>query len=135
MRRDLHNNIAITSVLNFTSVTTTPVSTSIIDTLGFNALEFVITCGANTTGTITPSFVWGNASDLSDGVAIDAAHLIGTIADATFTGNITDTIKRIGIYLTTFRYVQMTLTGSNTPTGGFFSVAAVTASPNLMPTN
>lgn len=134
MRRDLHNWILPSQNINIQLInSTTPVAGAIIDTQGYNILEFLIQSTTITTGVFTPSLVWGNQSNLSDGVAVDAAHILGSIGAATFALTDDNTVKKIGVYLTTYRYVQLTLTGSATPNGTLGAVA-VQAAPALMPT-
>lgn len=133
MRRDLHDYIKVESTIPAQTITTTPINGTIIDTQGFDILEFSITAFTGTGGTFTPSFVWGNAANLSDAVTIPASNLIGTIAGVTFNPPTTNQQKNIGIYLTTYRYVRMTITGTNTPSFSF-SAFAIKSSPYLMPT-
>jgi hypothetical protein len=134
MRRDLHNWLNDSQNINIQTInSTTPVEGAIVDTQGFSALEFVISSAAITTGIFTPSFEWGNESDLSDAVAVDADHILGEISDATFGTSDDNVSKRIGVYLTTFRYVRLIITGSSTPNGVLGAVALLSA-PYLMPT-
>lgn len=133
MRRDLHHWIVPSVNISIAVQDTDPAVGAIVDTQGYSILEYIIISEVISTGTFTPSLEWGNEPDLSDAVAVDAAHILGSIADATFVAAEDITAKSIGVYLTTYRYVRLTITGTNTPNGTIGAVA-VLGGPYAMPT-
>lgn len=154
--RDLHNIIKNYSALNSTSITSsTTTNGNIIDSNGYEGVEFLLQAGAMTDGTYTPSIFAGNASDLSDGVTVPAQFLIGTtnvidtlanqrpdygspivdaIGDATFTGA-TDSnkVKRIGTNAP-YRYFRLVITSTSVTTGGTLAAIALLGWAHANPT-
>lgn len=132
--RDLHNNIEPKVALNSAAITTnTTTNGVIVDTAGFESVEFVILSAALTDGTYTPSITEGDASDLSGGSATATADLIGTVAGATFAATDDNTVKRIG-YKGSKRYVRLNLTSAGTTSGGTLGAIAVLGHPHDAPT-
>jgi hypothetical protein len=118
--RDGHSNIKVVSAVNTTAKTANDATNGdIIDTHGFETVEFVMKAGAMTSGHVVPSVLEGDASDLSD--AAEATQLAGTTADATFTkvGSTDDAnkVKKLG-YLGSKRYVRLVETGAGTQATG-----------------
>ena len=154
--QDMHNIVRDYSALNSSSITSnTATNGNIIDTQGYESLEFILQAGAMTDGTYVPSIIGGNASDLSDGVTIPAQYLIGTtnvidtladqrpdygspivnpIGDATFTGS-TDSnkVKRIGTNAP-YRYFRLVITSTVVTTGGRLAAIAVLSFAHSVPT-
>jgi hypothetical protein len=133
--RDLHNNIEPSVALNTTAISsdTTTNGTNIVDTAGFESVEFLIQSGTLTDGTYTPSITEGDASDLSGGNAVAASDLIGTIAGATFAATDDNKVKRLG-YKGSKRYVRLNITSASTSTGGTIGAIAVLGHPHDAPT-
>lgn len=122
---DLHHNIKASVALNTTAIAANgSTDGAIIDTAGFDSLEFVIQSGALTDGSYTPSFTEGDDPALGDGTAVAAGDLLGTIAGATFAAGDDNTVKRIG-YRGYKRYVRLTITAATVTTGGAISAIAV----------
>ena len=121
--RDLHSNIAVATALKHTTISANGATNGeIIDTLGYDSVEFVIVAGTLTDGTYTPSLTVGDASDLSDGAT--ATKLLGTIAGATFAATDDDKTKKFG-YSGHRRYVRLTMTAASVTTGGMLAAVAV----------
>ena len=132
--RDLHNNVEPKVGLNTTAVSSdTATAGAIIDTAGFESLEFVIQSGTLTDGTYTPSLTEGDASDLSDGATVAAGDMIGTVAAATFAATDDNAVKRIG-YKGSKRYVRLTVTSAGTTSGGTVGAVAILGHPHSAPT-
>ena len=121
--RDLHNNVDILAVIPAVAVGTTGTGQTgtVIDTRGYDAVEFDISYGAitATAATFTPVVLEGDVPGTLTSVA--DADLIGTesgagIAAATRTDGSTENVaKRIG-YVGSKRYVRVDV--SSTATAG-----------------
>lgn len=88
----------------------------IIDTKGFESLQFLIQSGVLTTGTWTPQIEDGDDSGLSDAADVNSDFLLGTLADATFIVTDDNLTKKIGV-VSKKRFVRLTLVGTATPNG------------------
>ncbi len=131
--RDLHHNVKVSNALDATAVAANGATNgAIIDTQGFQSLEFAIKSETLTDGTYTPSLTEGDAADLSDGAAVAAGDLIGTIADATFAATDDNKVKKIG-YRGVHRYVRLTMTAAGVTTGGSIYALAVQGHPVSAP--
>ena len=121
--RDLHNNVDILAVVPAVAVGTTGTGQTgnVIDTRGYDSVEFGISYGAitATNATFTPVVMEGDVTGTLTSVA--DADLIGTesaagIAAATRTDGSTENVaKRIG-YIGSKRYVSVNI--SSTVTAG-----------------
>lgn len=119
---DSHNNILQAVALNPATIATdTTTDGNIIDTLGFQSVEFIVYCGTRTDGTYTPLIKDGADSGLSDAAAVDDAYLLGTEAAAALSAS--NTAKRIG-YKGNKRYVRLSIVSTST-TSGCTSVGAI----------
>ena len=111
--RDLHNSIypkrAISPVAAGTD--NTPLVSQILDMQGFEAAELLINIGANTDAdaTFTVLMEHGDASNLSDAVAVPDAQLLGTEALASFQFDDDNEQRKIG-YVGEKRYLRATIT-------------------------
>ncbi|MCB2081367.1 MAG: hypothetical protein KDD76_01950 [Rickettsiales bacterium] len=79
--KDIHNNIKVSRAISPVSVSDNTVQVSqIIDTQGFNALEFLIAIGsvADADATFTVLLEDGDDAALSDAAAVADAELLGT---------------------------------------------------------
>lgn len=155
-QRDIHNIVKTSSAVNSASITSSTTTTgNIIDTQGYEGVEFILQAGAMTDGTYTPSIVAGDNSALTDGVVVPVQYLIGTtnvidtladqrpdygspivaaIADATFTGS-TDSnkTKRIGT-VTPYRYVRLDIVSTAVTTGGRLAAIGLLGWAHVNPT-
>lgn len=133
--RDLHNNIEPKVALVSAAITSakTTDGTNVIDTAGFESVEFLLLSATITDGTYTPAITAGDASDLSDGAAAPAGDLIGTVAGATFAAADDNLVKRIG-YKGAHRYVRLDVTSAGVTTGGTLGAVAVLGHPHDAPT-
>lgn len=125
--RDLHNNLhfvpAITPVAARTD--NTAIVSAIIDTNGYESLEFAIIAGANTDANVTFAVLIedGEDSDLGDdGAAVADTFLLGTEAQAGFTFSDDGECRKIG-YVGNKRYVRMTITPTGNDSGNIFLAA------------
>lgn len=136
--RDLHNHIHPVPVLSPKAAVTSDVAQvgAIIDTLGYESLEFVINIGTNTdtNATFVVLVEDGDNSALSDNVAVVDAELLGTEALAGFTFADDVECRKIG-YVGSKRYVRLTITPSGNDSGNIFiSATAILGHPSLGPT-
>jgi hypothetical protein len=127
--RDLHNSLKVSPSHNPQAVLSGNATTNgaIIDTQGFESLEFSIQSGVITDGTFTPNVQEGNDPALADAATVVAGDLLGTIAGATFAATDDNVTKKIG-YKGSKRYVRLQLIGAGQTTGGFIASTAVQGS-------
>lgn len=132
---DLHNNITVRRAISPVSVAdTTPQVSQIIDTQGYNSLEFLIATGsiADVDATFTVLVEDGNAANLSDAAAVADAQLLGTEAAAGFQFDDDNEVRRIG-YLGGKRYVRLTITPAANASAALLSAVAVLGHPGVGP--
>jgi len=123
--RDIHNNLGAVVALNIGAISSnTTTNGAIVDTQGFEAVEFFIQSGTLTDGSYAPTVTEGNASDLSDGSATAAGDLLGTLAGATFAATDDNAVKKIG-YKGGKRYVRLNIVSTGVTTGGTLGAVAV----------
>jgi hypothetical protein len=123
--RDLHNNIKVESALNVSSITTNTTTVgSIIDTQGYDALEFIMRSGTLTDGTFTPLIEEGDAANLSDATAVADADLLGTEAAAAFILTDDNAVKKVG-YIGNKRYVRLSVVSTGITSGGTMSAISI----------
>lgn len=124
--RDLHNNIKVSSAIPPAVIIAGNATKTgaIIDTLGFDSLEFAIHSGALTDAVYTPTVYEGDAADMSDETAVADADLLNTEALCTFILTDDNVVKRIG-YTGSKRYVRLKVVQSGATTGGYMSAVAI----------
>lgn len=131
--RDLHNLVTYRRVISpaaNANLGTTPLVGQIIDTQGYDSLEFVIATGtlSDADATYTVLVEEGAASNLSDNTAIPDAALIGTEAQAAFQFGDDDAIRKIGVKVATCkRYIRLTITPVQTADSGNTPVSVIAA--------
>ena len=124
--RDLHNNIhpvpAIVPVAARTD--NTAIVSAIVDTAGYESVEFVLVTGTNTDANATFSVLFEDGDDaaLADNAAVDDTYLLGTEADAAFTFGDDNKCRKIG-YVGSKRYCRVTVTPSGNDSGNIFLAA------------
>lgn len=132
MRRDLHHYIKPVQNIATQVITTTPIAGTIVDTQGYAALEYIVTSGTIATGgTFTMTLDWGNNVNLTDATPVPASNIFG--AFTTMTSANSNNIQSVGVYLTTYRYVRLTITGTGGTPSGTFTATSIVAEPTLMP--
>jgi hypothetical protein len=100
-----------------------------IDTKGYNGLTFVVSTGVITDGAFTGEIFGGNASNMSDEVALTAAQLIGAAPAIAATDD--GVCERTGVNLSAVgkRYYRLKLTQAGATSGGFISAQAILTMP------
>ncbi|HTE48256.1 MAG TPA: hypothetical protein VK636_23625 [Gemmatimonadaceae bacterium] len=113
-QKDLHNNIKVSRAISPTRATdNTALVSQIIDTQGYESLEFAIAVGtiADADATFATTMDEGDASNLAGSNAVAAADLLGSYAGSSFVFSNDDTVYKLG-YRGTKRYVRLTITPS-----------------------
>lgn len=134
LRSIIHPEVAV-DLTSKTGANTTTVG-NIIDTDGFDGVDFIIRADNLQSGLITPLLEDGDNSALSDAVAVDDAYIIG--ADGVETGQEAaaaldaDGVSHIG-YVGKKRYVRLSLVSTLGPTGDI-SAEAILGFPRNAPT-
>lgn len=134
--RDLHNNIYPKRAISPVSVSDNTAQVSqIIDTAGFESLEFVINIGsvADADTTFAVLVEDGDQANLSDAAAVADAFLLGTEALAGFQFDDDNELRKIG-YVGGKRYVRLTITPANNASAALLSAVAILGNPRNAPT-
>jgi hypothetical protein len=134
--RDLHHNLAFRRAISPVSVAdSTPLVSQIIDTAGFNSLEFAINIGgvADADATFTVLVEDGNAANLSDAAAVADSGLLGTELLAGFQFDDDNEVRSIG-YIGYKRYARLTITPVNNASAALLSAMAILGHPASAPT-
>ena len=133
--QDLHNNIKTSVGLDVAAITTdTTTNGNIIDTQGYESLEFVLVSATITDGDYVPALVYGDESNLSDAAAVPSDFVIGSYADASFTEDTDDNqTRRVG-YVGHKRYVRLDIVSTTTTTGGTIGALAILSNAHDKPT-
>ncbi len=133
MERDITSELSPDNALDLaaiTSDTTTP--GEIIDSKGFEGLDFNIRSGTITDGAYTTTMEDGDESNLSDAAPVDSDLIIGTLpAFADSEDNVT---KHVG-YVGKKRFARINIVSTGTTSGGFFAATAVKGKPRSAPTS
>lgn len=127
---DLHNRLAFARAISpVSSSDNTALTTQIFDMRGQHALELVLMLGslADADATFAVTGAHGDASDLSDGVALTSDDLIGTLAGASFTFADDNAVKNVGYRGGVKRYVQFTITPTGNASAALISALFVSA--------
>jgi hypothetical protein len=137
-QRDLLNHIHTVAAIPPVAARTnnTAIASSIIDTLGYDSLTFVIVLGTNTdtNATFAVTMEHGDNSALSDTAVPAATDLVGTTTLASFTYADDTETRKLG-YIGNKRYVRMTITPTGNDSGDIFVAAvAVLGHAHIEPT-
>ena len=135
MEYDLHNSVLQKVALSITAgaiTSTTTTAGAIIDSLGFESLEFIVEAGTLTDGTYTVLLEDGDDSGLSDAAAVDSELVLGTLPVFAFASD-DDAAKRVGT-ITKKRYVRLSIVSTVVTTGGGLSSVAVLSNAHTRPT-
>lgn len=115
MEYDLHNNVngavALASAIINSNTTTVG---EIIDTAGFDSLEFIIQSGTITDGAYAFLLEEGDAANLSDAAAVSADETLGDLVG--FVAADDDTVKRVGS-IGKKRYQRLSIVSTGVTTG------------------
>ena len=128
MEHDLHSNVKSLIALAVQNIVTdTTTVGAIIDTAGFESLEFLIQSGTLTDGAYALKLEQGDDSGLSDAADVPAADILGALTGFALTDD--DTAKRVGS-IGKMRYQRLSIVSTATTTGGTnFTAQAVLSDP------
>lgn len=129
--RDLHTHLTVRRAISPVSVSdTTAFVSQIVDTRGFESLEFLIAAGslADADATFTTLVEDGDDSGLTDAAAVDDTNLMGTEAAASLIFSDDNAVRKIG-YIGNKRYVRLTVTPAANSGAALLSAVAALALP------
>ena len=128
---DMHNNVNGAVAMNSQSISSnTTTAGEIIDTQGFESLEYLVQSGTITDGAYAFLLEEGDDSGLSDAAAVPAANILGDLVGFADTDD--DSVKRVGS-IGKKRYQRLSLVSTGVTTGGAFSAIAVQGHPKSAP--
>lgn len=132
--KDLHNNIKISPAIDPAAIIAGNATKAgaIIDTQGFESLEFAIVSGALTDATYTPIMNESDAANMAGETAVADADMFGTEVAASFAEGDDSVIKKIG-YRGNKRYVTLDVVQAGATIGGFLCVIAIQGHPRNAP--
>lgn len=132
MERDLTSSITPENALdNQEIVSDTTTVGNIIDSQGFESLDFSIQAGTLTDGAQAVILEEGDDSGLSDAAAVDSSHIIGTLPS--FVDTEDDAVKHVG-YVGKKRYVRLSVVSTGSTTSAFYSAIAIKGNAGKRPT-
>ncbi len=124
--KDLHNNVMVSPALDPATIDSdTTTEGEVIDTQGFECLEFVVQTGELTDGAYAVALAHSDTLDgdaLDDESAVSAGDLLGDLPS--FTDSEGSTTKKVG-YLGSKRYVRLDVVTTSTSDGGVIGAVAV----------
>lgn len=128
MERDLHNNVSGAIALAVQNITTnTTTAGAIIDSLGFESLEFFITSGTITDGAYALLLQESDDSGMAGATTVSAENTLGSVTG--FVAADDNVVKRVG-YIGKKRYVRLSIVSTGVTTGGTnFTATAVKGHP------
>ncbi len=129
--KDLHHNLKVLRAISPVSVADNTAQVSqIIDTQGYDSLQFFIALGsiADADATFTVLVEDGAVSNLSDAAAVPDSGLLGTEVTASFQFDSDNGVRKIG-YIAGKRYVRLTITPANNALAALMSAVAVLGHP------
>lgn len=130
-RKDLHHNIAAVLALAFAAIASdTTTSGEIVDTAGYEAIEFILSANTITDGAYAVQIWQSDDSGMAGAVQVTGDELLG---DADFAATDDDTVKRIGS-VGKKRYQQLRVVSAGVTTGvDIFGAVAALGAPHHAP--
>lgn len=129
---DMHSDVYAAVARNVAAIDSdTTTAGTIIDTLGYEGLEFVFFSGARSDGTFTPLIEESDAANLSNSNEVADEDLVGTEAAAAIAA--ANTVKRLG-YVGHKRYVRLSVVSTGTDSGATVGAIAILGRPLVAPT-
>ena len=119
---DIHHDCNVSLALNGQAISTdTTTAGNIIDTKGYEALEFLLATKTITDGNYTAKIEHGDNSALSDAAVVASTDLLGALP--AFADDTDDNaVARVG-YIGKKRYVRLSIVSDTTTTGVDFIIA------------
>jgi len=132
MERDLTSMVSPDVALDVAAITTdTTTVGNIIDTKGFESVDFAVIAGLLTDGAYAITLKDGDAANLSDGAAVNADFIVGSLPTFALTDD--DTVKHFG-YVGKKRFIEMSVVSTATSTGGTLGAIATKGHAEQRPT-
>lgn len=133
MEYDLHHKVFAVNAFDLVAIIADgTVVGNIIDTLGFESIEFIGFSGTITDGIHTFKLEDGDDSGLSDAADVPAEQILGDLPS--FVAADDDTVLRVGC-ITKKRFIRVSLVTTDETTGiDFFGVVALQGNPKVIPT-
>ncbi len=129
---DKTSRMGPTLLLDIQAITTdTTTVGNIVDTKGFESLDVALVAGTLTDGNYALTMEHGDASNLSDAVAVATTDLIGSLPSITAADD--DTVNHFG-YIGKKRFVRVSIVSTSTSTGGTLGVLANLGDASTAPT-
>lgn len=126
--RDLANHITVKRAISpaAADADNTPLVSQIVDLGGFDTAMFAINTGvlSDTDATFAVTMDHGDDSALADAAPVPAIKLTGTLAQAGFTFNDDNAVRKIG-YVGGKQFVRLTITPTGNSAGAFVSAVAI----------
>jgi len=130
---DLHHSIKQAVALDFQTISTdTTTAGNIIDTAGFESLEFIVGTGTVTDGDYAFKIEDGDDDGLSDNDDVDSTLILGVLTGFTADAD-DDKALRVGV-LSKKRYVRLSIVSTNTSSGAEIFAVAVLGHAKSQPT-
>lgn len=133
----LHSRIHVVPAIPPAAVgDNTAAVSAIIDTFGYESLEFAIVLGAiaDADATFAVTMEHGDDAALSDTAAVTSANLQGTLTAAAFKFDSDNLVRRVGYGPKAKRYVRLTVTPSANGSDAIFGAVAILGGPTITPT-
>lgn len=132
MEHDLHDNVDDRVALDAAAISSdTTTAGNIIDTVGYESLEYLVLSKTITDGAYALKLEEGDDSGLSDAADVPAANVLGALTG--FVAADDDTVKRVGS-IGKKRYQRLSIVSTGTTTGvDIMSAVAVLGHPHSMP--
>lgn len=127
---DLHSNIDDRVALNLQDITTGTVVGAIIDTSGFESIEFVVQSGAINDGTYALLIEGGDDAGLSDAAAVSSDETLGSLTGFISTDD--NTTIRVGS-IGKKRYQRLSIVAESSTGTNEFSAIAILGNPHTAP--
>ena len=131
MEYDQHSNVQAESVIGPVAIaTSTTTAGAIIDTQGFESLEYLISSGVITDGTYDVTLEEGDDPALADAAPVPAANILGALPSFADTDD--DVSKRVGS-IGKKRYQRLNIDSAGVTAGGLFAAVGVLGNPKSGP--
>lgn len=134
---DLLNRIDVRRAISPAAATTdnTPIVSQIINLAGYDSCVFALLLGslADADATFAVTMTHGSQANLSDGVAVPANNIEGSLALASFDFSDDNQERKVG-YKGNKQYVQLTITPSNNTGNVFIAATAILGNARYAPT-
>lgn len=132
MEKDLHSNVKQVVAKTAAAITTdTTTVGSIIDTAGYESLEYIVLSGTITDGAYALKLEQGDDSGLSDAADVPADEVLGVLTG--FVAADDNAVKRVGS-IGKKRYQRLSIVSTDTTSGAnFFAAVGVLGHPQTGP--